>query len=337
MASASIRDVAKFANVSIATVSRVINDSGPVSEETRRVVEAAIEVLDYTPHPIAQQLSSGSTATIAVILPLLTQPSTTERLRGVQQGLTGSKFELVLYSVETPRQRQDYFSKLAHKSRIDGIISITLAPSDHLAEQLVNQAIPTVIIDAQHPKLSSVTIDNVKGGRMATEHLIVLGHKKIALITDFIANPFGFDTMLDRLHGYQQALEDSGCLPFSPKYYRQTPLTQAESKHEAIDLLQMSDRPTAIFAASDTQAIGVLEAAKELGIGVPAELSVIGFDDIRDAHYTNLTTIRQHLYESGLRGAKLLLEMIATDQEAPRSERLNLELVLRDTTAPPPT
>jgi DNA-binding LacI/PurR family transcriptional regulator len=335
MASATIRDVAKFANVSIATVSRVINDSGPVSEETRRVVEAAIEVLDYTPHPIAQQLSSGSTATIAVILPLLTQPSTTERLRGVQQGLTGSKFELVLYSVESPRQKQDYFSKLAHKSRIDGIISITLPPSDPLAEQLVNQGIPTVIIDAGHPKLSSVSIDNLKGGRMATGYLIELGHKKIALITDFIDNRFGFKTMIDRLEGYQQALEQAG-LPFVSGYHRQTALDQEEAKLEAIELLKGDVRPTAIFAASDTQAIGVLEAAKEVGIGVPDELSVIGFDDIRDAQYTGLTTIRQQLFESGMRGANRLLEMIASGDDRPRQENLELELVRRETTAPPP-
>jgi DNA-binding LacI/PurR family transcriptional regulator len=335
MASTTIRDVAKFANVSIATVSRVINDSGPVSDETRRVVEAAIEVLDYTPHPIAQQLSSGSTATIAVILPLLTQPSTTERLRGVQQGLTGSKFELVLYSVETPGQKEAYFSKLAHKSRIDGVISITLAPSDPLAEQLVNQGIPTVIIDAGHPKLSGVTIDNVKGGRMATGHLIELGHEKIALITDFIDNRFGFETMKDRLQGYQQALEEAG-LPFVSGYHRQTALDQEEAKLEAIELLEMNDRPTAIFAASDTQAIGVLEAAKELGIDVPDELSVIGFDDIRDAYYTHLTTIRQKLFESGLRGANRLLKMIASAEYTSRQENLELELVLRETTAPPP-
>jgi DNA-binding LacI/PurR family transcriptional regulator len=334
MASATIRDVARLASVGIATVSRVLNGSPAVSEATRQKVLEAIEALDYTPNPIARRLSLGRTLTIAVIVPFFTRPSFVERLRGVEQTLANSEYDLVLYNVESITQRDIYFKTLPRRERVDGLLIISLSPDDDQVKRFLDSEVPTVLVDAYHPLLSRAIIDDVSGGYLATQCLIELGHRKIAYLSDYLENPFNFVSSRYRYEGYRRALKDAQ-IPFRPEYHQQGEHGRLEAYHMAKQLLTLPDRPTAIFAASDTQAIGVLEAAQELGLNVPQDLSVIGYDDIEVAEYLNLTTIRQPLFDSGMAGVNILLNALETPQEEPQEVILPISIVERQTTAPP--
>ena len=174
----TIRDVAKKAQVGIGTVSRVLNNSPAVRDETRLRVISAIEELEYTPNPIARKLSTGQTLTIGVVLPYLTMPSFIARLRGVQSALAASKYDLILFDIENPSQRDNFFQNLSLKSKVDGVILISLPPSDEQAEALTQSHIPVVLIDGYHPNMSCVYPDDQRGGRIATRHMIELGHKE---------------------------------------------------------------------------------------------------------------------------------------------------------------
>ncbi|MBU0511680.1 MAG: LacI family transcriptional regulator [Chloroflexi bacterium] len=331
---ATIRDVAKYANVGIGTVSRVLNDSPAVREETRQKVLTTIKELDYTPNPIARQLSTGRTLTIGVILPYLTMPSYIERLRGVQHVLEDSEYDLVLFSAGNPSQRDAYFQNLSRKSRVDGMLIISLPPSDEQAERFANSSIPTVLIDAYHPKLCSVVVDDVEGGRIATRHLVELGHRKITYLSDYLNTPF-HPSMRRRYQGYREILSEAD-IPYKPEYHIEVDRGRINARMMAKEILSLDDPPTAIYAASDTQAIGILDAAQELGVKIPEELSVIGYDNIRDAEYVNLTTIEQHLYNSGVEGAKMLIEILKGQLDTHCKQTIPLELIVRGTTAPAP-
>ena len=335
MSRATIRDVAKMADVGVGTVSRVLNNSPAVSESTREKVLAAIEKLNYSPNPIAQQLSSGRTRAIAVTLPFLTYPSFVQRLRGVQRALANSGYELILYSTETPEERESHFDLLARRVRADGVLVISIPLTEAHVQNFLGMNVPTVLVDVYHPALHRVFTDDMQGGYMATKHLIDLGHQKIAFVSDLLETELDFVAMRDRYKGYKKALVDAG-IGFDPKYHKEAPHGREEAQEMAQELLTYDDPPTAIFAGSDTQAIGVLDAAKELGIKVPEQLSVIGYDNIRDAEYLNLTTISQPLFTSGFEGAKLLLSILAEPSDEIHAIDLPLELIERSTTGPAP-
>jgi len=182
--------------------------------------------------------------------------------------------------------------------------------------------------------MTRVVVDDVAGGREATRHLIDLGHRRIGFISDFLETPFNFTSSRFRLQGYQQALASAG-IEFCPKYHIQGEHGRLQARQMAHQLLALPERPTAIFAASDTQAFGSLEAARDLQIRVPDELSIIGYDDIEVAEYLGLTTIRQLLFDSGVRGVHLLLDRLKNPQAEPIEEILPTQLIVRRTTAPP--
>lgn len=333
----TIRDIAEKAGVGLGTVSRVINDSPLVSETTRQRVLEVIAELNYSPSPVARSLSLGRTHVIAVIAPFFTRPAFVERLRGVENTIAESPFDLVIYNVENIEKRDLYFRKVPRPERADGVLIISLPPRDEDVTLLTRSQVPIVLIDANHPSLTSfnrVVVDDVAGGRAATQHLIDLGHRRIGYISDPLESPFKFTASYDRYLGYRQALEAAG-LPFSEAYHGAGDHGRADARALAHRLLTLPERPTAIFAASDTQAMGVLEAARELRLRVPEDVSVIGYDDIEVAEYLRLTTIRQQLFESGQRGVELLLQVLHTQPDEPICDILPTELVVRGTTAPP--
>jgi len=210
-------------------------------------------------------------------------------------------------------------------------------PRDDEIEQLANASVPIVLIDSCHPALTMlhrVSVDDVAGGLAACRYLIELGHTRIGFVGDIIDNPFNFVSSRNRYWGYRQALEAAG-IPLRPEYYGENQHGRREARQTAKKLLGLPDRPTAIFAASDTQAVGVLEAARDAGLRVPEDLSVIGYDDIEVADIMGLTTIRQMLFESGQRSVELLLETLENPQIEPVHEVLPAELIVRGTTAPP--
>ncbi|MBI9043964.1 MAG: LacI family DNA-binding transcriptional regulator [Anaerolineaceae bacterium] len=336
MSSAGIRDVARLAEVSTATVSRVLNGTARVNQETKKRVLAACAELDYSPNTMAQRLSLGRTNTISAVLPFLTLPSIVERLRGIQEVLSESNYDLVPFSVGSPEQRDKYLADLSRKSRTDGLLIISMPPTKDHVDRLIKLHMPTVLVDAFHPNLNRVNVDDIAGGRLATQYLIDLGHRRIAFISDHFDTPLSFSSMRERYQGFCETMNESD-LTCYPAYFCQGEHGREFARELGLKLLRMQNPPTAIFAASDTQAIGVLDAARELNINVPDQLSVIGYDDIRDAEYVNLTTIKQPLLELGIKGAELLLKIIPEPQSSPIEITLPLELIIRKTTAPPPT
>lgn len=330
----TIADVAAHAGVGVATVSRVFNGHPNVAEPTRARVLSAIRELDYRPSSVARNLSLRRTFVIGVVVPFFTNPSAVERVRGIVFGLEASPYDLALFDVESPDRQRRAFDTFGRGDRADGLLVVSLVPPDVELVRLEAAQIPCVLVDAPHPVLQTVLSDDVEGGELATRHLLELGHRRIAFIGDKPPDRFRFHSSRDRTEGYVQALEHVG-LAVRPEYVREGTQSTQLARSIAEELLRLPDPPTAIFAASDTQALGVLEAARALGVRVPDELSVVGFDDVEVASYVGLTTVRQPLFESGRRGAELLLETLAGESRDARSETLPLELVVRSTTASP--
>ncbi len=332
-----IQDVAQRAGVGVGTVSRVLNNSPLVSDATRQRVLAAIAELNYVPNPSARRLSLGRTLLIAVIAPFFTRPSVVERLRGIEQVLAGSPYDLIIYNVETPERRDEIIRELPRRDAVDGVIIVSLAPQERERAYLLKSQVPLVLLDSSFDSegsFSHVLSDDVRGGELATRHLIELGHRRIGYISDRLDNSFNFTSSRDRYQGYRRALETAGIV-FRPSLHGQGEHGRPEARRLARAMLSLPERPTAIFAASDTQAMGVLEAARDLNLRVPEDLSLVGYDDIEVAEYLNLSTIRQLLYESGRLSVELLLRVLEEPQMAPVRIQLPTELVLRRTTAAP--
>lgn len=330
----TIYDVAREAGVGIGTVSRVLNSNPRVSVETRERVLRVIQRLDYRPSHVAQRLSLRKTLSIGVVAVYFTRPSVVERLRGIESLIAGSGYDLMVYNVETPSRRDDCFRSMASASRVDGLIVISLAPADEDVERWAAAGVPVVLIDTVHPALPCIVVDDISGGYCATQHLIGLGHRKIAFISDPIHSAFNFTSSRDRLEGMRRAMHDCGSA-MDPAFQLTGQRGWEPARQLAHKLLEMEEPPTAVFAASDAQAFGVLQAARELGLQVPGDLSLVGYDDVEMAEYLNLTTIRQPLFESGRRGIDLLLQALGEQEGVALRQQLPVELVVRGSTAPP--
>lgn len=325
----TIRDVARRAGVGVGTVSRVLNDSPLVTAEMRVRVLGAIEELGFRRNSTARSLSVGRTHHVGVVAPFFTSPSSVERLRGVSDCLTARGYGLLLVDIETARQRANV---LADLSRLDGLLVISLPLTDGEVDRLARDRMPAVLVDTTHPRLAHVAIDDVYGGRLATEHLLARGHRRIAFVGDRPYPSFGFTSSERRRQGYHAALADAG-LEAEPALERRGGHDREDARALAEQLLlRVPEPPSAVFAASDVQALGVLEAAQAAGLRVPQDLAVIGFDDIELAAVVGLTTVRQELRQSGHLGAELLLAAIERAPEPARRQLDPLRVVERRTT-----
>ncbi|TMD28739.1 MAG: LacI family transcriptional regulator [Chloroflexi bacterium] len=329
----TIHNVAQEAGVGIGTVSRVVNNSPDVKPATRERVLAAIHRLNYKPDPIARSMISKRTNSIGTIVPFFTRPSFMERLRGVEAVIARLGRELVLYNVETSAQRDHFFRELPLHRKVDGLLIISLSPDDAVARRFRELGTPVVLIDAYSPLLTSLVVNNVEGAYQAVKRLIELGHRHIGFINGEIEGNFKFNTANDRLIGLHRALGEAGLL-FEPEQVLISEWSRKGGKHAALQLLTQQKRPTAIFAASDVQAVGALEAARELGLRVPEQLSVIGFDGIEISELLELSTMQQPLQEMGELGASKLVELIENPSHPPELIRFDTKFVERRTTSP---
>jgi len=329
-ANVTINDVASRAGVGKGTVSRVLNGGSNVSASTRARVEAAIADLGFAPSYVAQSLARGRLATVVVVVPFVTHPSAVSRVQGIIEGLRPSGLPVSILDVETPDHARAHFLMLVGSLRPEGLIVVSLVPDADIRRRLLDADFPVVWLDTKVHGQISLFIDNVEGGRMAADHLVSLGHTAIAFIGDDEAGSgFGFTSARDRLRGVATALahrglEPAGCLT--------GPHSKEMARRLALQLLSGTERPTAIVTTSDTQALGVLAAAREVGIDVPGELSVVGFDDLEIAETAGLTTIRQPIVESGRRAAQLIMSLAGGEQPARRHVALPLQLVERQST-----
>ncbi|MCB0117596.1 MAG: LacI family DNA-binding transcriptional regulator [Anaerolineales bacterium] len=330
--SPTIYDVAEVSGVSISTISRVLNSPDKVNPKTRQQVMDAIDKLGFIPKAEARARAMRSTNRVGVITPFFTAPSFVQRLRGVAAALSRENYELVIYPVDSAEHLQGYISSIPIMGNLDGLIIMSLAIEDSDADRLARNGMQTVLVEFSHDQLNSIVINDEQGGRFVAEHLLRKGHKRLSFLGD-IEPPerFAIHPVKSRLFGFQKVLNDAG-ISLPKKYVKQSSYAQQNSRQAAYELLSMSDRPTAIFVASDVQAIGVMKVARQLNIRIPEDLAVIGFDDIDMAEYVDLTTIRQHLDESGRLAAEILLARITDSNRTLQHINLPLTLVERSTT-----
>ena len=331
----TIHDVARVAGVGIGTVSRVINNSTNVKPMTREKVLHAIAQLDYRPNPIARSMISKRTGSIGVVVPFFTRFFFIEVLRGTEAALAQLGRDLVLYNVETNAQRDRYFTELPMHHKVDGLLILSLTPEDATASTFAEKGMPVVLVDAYSPYLHSLVIDNVKGAYQAVKCLIENGHRRIGFINGIVEGNFKFNQANDRLIGLHRAFGEAGLL-FEPELVLATEWNRQGGKEAATQLLSQKKRPTAIFAASDVQAVGVLDAARACKLQVPADLSIIGFDGIEVSELLEISTIQQPMQQMGQLGAYKLMELIENPQQPPELIRLSTTLIERRTTGPAP-
>ena len=332
----TIADVAADAGVGVGTVSRVLNGSEQVRAGTLRAVRDSIDRLGYRPSHAAAALVRGTPRTVAVVVTHMTRPSVVVRLASALAVLAEQGYDTIVCNVDTPVERDRQLEALLPTHRADGVLAVSLPLSREQQAQFGRAGVALVSVDAVNAGVPQTVIDNVAGGRMATEHLIGLGHRRIGFVGDaaFARPPadLGFTSSAHRLRGYRQALAEAG-LGFEARLIRRGPHDAATAAEHAAELLSAGNPPTAIFAASDTQAIGVLAAAERFGVAVPGQLSVIGFDDIESAAFLGLSTVRQPLARSGAEGARRLCALLRGERIAPQRQELPIELVTRASTA----
>jgi DNA-binding LacI/PurR family transcriptional regulator len=333
---ATIADVAAASGVGVGTVSRVINGAANVREATRDSVLKVIDQLGYRPSHLAVSLSRGTARTMAIVVPHLTRPSVVMRLAGALAVLDEQGYDTVVYNVDTPQQRDHHLAALTKRHRADGVIVVSLRLSRQQLASFQRSGVPLVTVGVPAPGVPQTVTDDVTGGRLATEHLLSLGHRRIGFVGDttrrMSATNLGFSASQHRLTGYRQALAAVG-VDYDPALVRRGPYGAVNAEALAADLLALPDRPSAIFAASDTQAMGVLTAADRCSLPVPGQLSVIGFDDIESAALLGLSTVRQPLERSGAEGARRLCALLRGERVRPLRQQLALEVVQRSSTA----
>jgi DNA-binding LacI/PurR family transcriptional regulator len=322
---ATIYDVAERAGVSISTVSLALNAPDRVRETTLSRIMDAVDQLGFRPTAEAVSRARRGVRRIAVLAPFSSYPSFARRLNGVLRAATRERFEVVLYDQESAATSR--LVSLPLTGRVDGLIVMSLPFADDVAQRLAEQRLPTVLVDNARAGFSSVTTDDAAGGRLVAELFIRRGHER-----------FGFLGHAQRTHDYlsqSQARLDGfrAALP-APPQTRLVEHTFEAARAGAHALLCASQRPTAIFAHDDLLASGVLRAARDLGLAVPTELAVVGFDDAEIAEPLGLTSVRQPLEESGEIATQILLDQLKDSRRSPRHTTLALTLVERDSTAP---
>lgn len=326
----TIYDVASLAGLSISTVSRVLNTPGQVNDATRAKVLAAIDQLGFVPKAEARARALQGTRRIGVVTPFFTAPSFVQRMRGMHAALNPTNYELIIYTVDSLSRLKGYLSTLPLTGNLDGLIVMSLPVADEDAERLLRLQLETVLIEYHQPGFSSVEIDDMHGGLMAAQYLVERGHRRIAFIGDIDPPDYAIRPVVSRFEGFRTGLAEAG-IDLPEEYVISCEYDQDDSRQGARMLLDLPQPPTAIFAAADIQAIAVMKVARELGLSIPADLALLGFDDLDIADYVGLTTIRQPLDDSGRIAVELLMTRMAVPERPSQHVKLPLSIVQRDT------
>lgn len=334
---ATMKDVAERAEVSITTVSHVVNGTRFVSEKVRDRVTRTMKELGYQPNVLARGLRRGESSTVGLIVPDVTNPYFAEIARSVEDACAERGYGVILCNSDGRPERQEQAVEVLASNRVGGLILVNVGMTRREAALFEGLSIPMVMLDRDIPgfPVDSIQIDNALGGRQATEHLLSLGHRRIACL----AGPSQVSPSGDRVEGYRQAMKEAG-LEVDPALVFTGDFT-AESGHVCARQLMAGDgpMPTALFSCNDLMAFGAITAFSEKGLKVPDDISVVGFDDIRLASYFNptLSTVAQPRHEMGQMAVKILLErMRQTSEFQGRHVLLETKLCPRRSTAPVP-
>jgi len=330
----TIKDVAREAKMSVATVSRVLNESGPVSEDTRQLIREVAGRMHYVPHSGARSLITSKTETIGVLLPDLYGEFFSEVIRGMDDTAQKNGFHLLISRAYADRHGIETAMR-AMRGRVDGVVAMSPDLDEESLRNLPS-TIPVVLLCSvpRGNEIDSLTIQNCRGAKEMVAHLTSLGHRRIAIIKGAARN---YDAA-ERLRGYRLALREAG-IDREPSLERDGDFTEASGYAAALELLALKHRPTAIFAANDSMAIGALSALRESGVQVPEQMAVAGFDDIPLARYMDppLSSVHVPICELGARAVEILLHGIThKNDHTRRRERVSTELVIRRSTGSRP-
>jgi DNA-binding LacI/PurR family transcriptional regulator len=331
---ASIEDVARHAGVSIATVSRALRGLPDVAASTRDRVLAAATELNYVASPFAARLASGRTTTVGLVVPFVNRWFFAEVISTVEAALRHAGFDLLLYNLGDQEGRSRFFDVMPMRKRVDGVLVASIVLDDAEFDALTELKRPVGLLGLEREGVLSTRIDDVGAARMAVDHLVELGHRRIGLIGGDTDDPMAFTPPLHRRDGYRDALQAIGVEP-DPDLEYLGYFTVDGGREATRHLLALDDRPTAIFAESDEMAYGALREISEAGLRVPEDIAIIGFDDQPLADLMKLSSIRQPVAEEALDVTTRLLAVIAEDGDGTPfdpSVVLPTELVIRGST-----
>lgn len=327
----TIYDVAKLAGLSIATVSRVLNSPEKVSAASRQKVMAAIDELGFVPKAEARARAMQSTGRIGVITPYFTSPAFVDRLRGVAGALANSKYELVIYTVDSVDRLNGYLSTLPLTGNLDGLIVMSLPVDDEAAGRLLASQLQTVLIECNHPAFSSILVNDREGGRLAAQHLLDEGHRQFAYVYFGEHPEYSIHPEYERLAGFREVLSEQG-ITLVEESIIYLPVSRKGIRDKLRRLFDVPQPPTAIFAPADELAIRVIHHAREFGFHTPRDISVVGFDGIDIAEHVDLTTITQNLVESGKMAVDALLARLADPTRPIQNTQVQVHLIKRGST-----
>jgi LacI family transcriptional regulator len=333
----TLRDVARLAGVHPATASRALNEEtrSLVNQETAQRVLRAAEEVGYRPNPIARGLKTNRSYTVGVLIPDLTNPLFPPILRGIEDRLEVAGYTSLIANTDNDPERELLDTQAMRARQVDGIIAATARRDHGLLDEVVAAGLDLVLVNRWLPDvpISAATADDRKGQRLAVEHLIELGHRRIA----HIAGPLDYSTGFDRHEGFLEAMRDAGLDPDAELIVVSEAFTESEGARLCGRLLDGPREFTAIAAANDLLALGCLDTFAERGVECPEEVSVVGFNDMPFAarFQPPLTTIHIPHYEIGSAAAELMLELLQGSDAEPRHVRLEPTLVVRNSTSTP--
>ena len=326
----TIKEIARIANVSAMTVSRALNNRHSVRGATRKKILKIANRLGYMPNRIARSLVSKKSDLISLIVADISNQFFAEISRGIEDRARENGYHVIFSSTDDDPKNLESSVRMMREMGVDGFIIAAVSLEEPIVDELLDQEIPVVLINRRIKKsnVNYVVVDNYKGAYLAVEHLINIGYKKIGIIS----GRSSVSTGKERLQGYRKGLLDHG-LKFKKEYSSQGPFTKEHGKKAAQKMLTLKNRPEAIFAASDNIALGVMNAAGELGLKIPEDLAIVGFDDTNFSSNSKirLTTVSQRKYEMGERGVQILIDLIE-NQESDYINKVVLEprLIIRE-------
>ena len=331
-----MRQIAERAGVSIGTVSHVINETATVRPKLRERVLEAIRSMGYQPSALAQGLRKNRTNMLGMVIPDITNPFFPGVVRGVEDVAYKRSFRVILCNADNDPSKEESYVRELRSYHIAGLLIIPAAGPDiasHLRDY-ASASVPVVCIDRVPDgwKGDAVLVANAEGSYLATRHLIQMGHKRLAVI----AGPLKLTNAAERLNGFTRALNEAG-IEIEPEFVQGARFETASGYQRALRLLRMLPRPTAIFACNDLMAFGVLQAARELGLRCPEDLSIAGSDSLEFTKFTDpsFASVYQPVYQVGATAARLLLQRVDGLRSAPKKVLLPTELKKRNSVGPP--
>lgn len=331
----NLEDIAKKAGVSRSTVSRVINNDIYVSSKTREKVMAVIEQEGFSPNPAARSLVTQRTQTIGLVIPLTPSVVFLDDafyfpilMQGVAEAAYGRDYGIMLWLGQSSESEGDFYNRIIKNRRMDGLI-VSSTPSNYsLVDRLLEKQVPFVQVERPvqyQSEINYISVDNVKAGQDAVDHLINTGRRRIGIIT----GEFTIPDAVDRFEGYKRALKNAS-LPFDEDLVFEGQFSRRSGYLGARALLEQ--HVDAIFACTDLMALGALQALQDFNVSVPEEVAVVGFDDLPSATLVKpqLTTVRQPILQKGVRAANVLIDLIEGCVEPPQQILLPTQLVIRE-------